>query len=412
MRITAIDTFVVDAGWRPWQFVAVRTDAGITGYGECSDGRNPYGIAGTVEDFKPILLGKDPRPVEQIYWDMYRMARQSPGGIAAKAIAGIELALWDVKAKDLGVPVHGLFGGPVRQAQQVYWSHCGSSRIGNWKVIGCPPIKSWDDVRALCEEVKKRGFRALKTNIIFPGQERTYFPGFGGGPTDQNITPELLRHIETQFEVYTEAAGPDVEVALDLNFNFKPQAAARICRVLERFKMMWIEIDMYEPGAMRQLKDSTSQTVMSGENLFGVRDYRPYFEARSMDVVMVDVPWNGFARSRDVAMLAESYELNIAPHNYYSHLATCIGLNLCATVPNVRIMEVDVDDVPWKDELTGGPMPYRDGALPVTTKPGWGVDLDEKVARKRVWERGRGPGYSTAGRPMGARSAAGTRRPR
>src|SRR6266480_4644322 len=117
MKITGIETFVVDAGWRPWQFVAVRTDAGITGYGECSDGRNPYGVVGTVQDFSAILLGQDPRPVELRYWDLYRMARQSPGGIAAKAIAGIELALWDIKAKALGVPVYELFGGPVRERQ-------------------------------------------------------------------------------------------------------------------------------------------------------------------------------------------------------------------------------------------------------------------------------------------------------
>ena len=110
MKITSIETFVVDAGWRPWQFVAVRTDEGITGYGEMSDGRNPYGIVGAVTDFEPVLIGNDPLPVESLYWDMYRLARQSPGGIAAKAIAGIELALWDIKGKFLGVPVYEPFG--------------------------------------------------------------------------------------------------------------------------------------------------------------------------------------------------------------------------------------------------------------------------------------------------------------
>ena len=84
MKITGIDTFVVDAGWRPWQFCAVRTDEGITGYGEMSDGRNPYGIVGTVVDFLSILEGQDPLAVEARYWDMYRMARQSPGGIAGR----------------------------------------------------------------------------------------------------------------------------------------------------------------------------------------------------------------------------------------------------------------------------------------------------------------------------------------
>src|SRR5438552_18298111 len=97
MKITGLDTFVVDAGWRPWQFVAVRTDAGVTGYGECSDGRNPYGVVSTVEEFAPMLVGKDPRPIEMRYQDLYRMTRQSAGGIAAKAIAAVELALGGIE---------------------------------------------------------------------------------------------------------------------------------------------------------------------------------------------------------------------------------------------------------------------------------------------------------------------------
>ena len=228
MKIDAIETFVVDAGWRPWQFVAVRTSDGITGYGEMSDGRNPYGIVGTVEDFKPLLLERDPMAVEMLYWDMYRLARQSPGGIAAKAIAGIELALWDVKGKALGVPVHSLFGGPTRERQRVYWSHCGSSRARSYDVIGAPPIRTLDDVTALGEEVRGKGFTALKTNIVFPGDPAdVYGPGFGGPPgtTDQNITPALLRHIREYISAFKQGAGPDVQIALDLNFHFKPLAA-------------------------------------------------------------------------------------------------------------------------------------------------------------------------------------------
>jgi L-alanine-DL-glutamate epimerase-like enolase superfamily enzyme len=142
------------------------------------------------------------------------------------------------------------------------------------------------------------------------------------------------------------------------------------------------------------VKDATSIPVCSGENLFGLRGYRPYFEARALDVVMVDVPWNGFAQSRKIADLAESYELNIAPHNYYSHLSTLHSAHLCASIPNVRIMEIDVDDVPWKDALVDVPPVVRDGQLVIPTRPGWGADLDEAVARQHVWEPGRLPGYS------------------
>ena len=396
MKITGIETFVVDAGWRPWQFTAVRTDEGITGYGEMSNTRNPFGVIGTVGEFEPILLGQDPLAVEQRYWDMYRMALQSPGGIAAKAIAGVELALWDIKGKALGVPVYSLFGGPTRARQQVYWSHCGTSRAGNHALIGAPPLRSLDDVRALGVEAHERGFRALKTNIVFPGDPAEVYGlgfGVGAGTTDLNITPSLLRHIEEYIGAFKEGAGPDVEIALDLNFNFKPLAARQICQVLEPLDMLWVEIDMYDPEALAEVKNSTSVPITSGENLIGLREYRPYFEARSMDTVMIDVPWNGFARSRDVAMAAESYELNVAPHNYYSHLASMHGLHLCATVPNVRIMEIDIDDVPWKDDLTGGPLEITNGELALPTAPGWGVDLDEDVARAHAWEPGRGPGY-------------------
>ena len=394
MKITAIDTFVVDAGWRPWQFTAVRTDEGITGYGEMSDGRNPYGIVGTVEDFLPILKDKDPLAVEARYWDMYRMARQSPGGIAAKAIAGIELALWDIKGKVLGVPVYSLFGGPTRQSQMVYWSHCGTSRVRNNELIGVPPIDSFEAVTELGAEVRERGFKALKTNINYPGPNaHGYLGGFGGGSTDQNVSWQTLEHLEKYIGAFEEGTKGEVQIALDLNFHFKPLAARQICEVMEQFNTMWVEVDMYEPDGLAEVKASTSVPITSGENLFGVREYRAYFEARSMDTVMIDVPWNGFARSRDVAMLAESHELNIAPHNYYSHLSTMHSLNLCATVPNVRIIETDIDDVPWKDDLTGGPLDYTGGELQIPTRPGWGLDLDEDVAKKHVWQSGRGPGF-------------------
>jgi L-alanine-DL-glutamate epimerase-like enolase superfamily enzyme len=398
VKITEIETFVVSAGWRPWQFVAVRTDDGLTGYGEISEGRTPFGIIGAVEDFEPLLIGRDPREAESIYWDLYRVARQSPGGLAAKAIAGIELALWDIKGKALGVPVYELFGGPIRTWQRLYWSHCGSSRARNHELIGKPPIDSYEAYTKLGQEVAERGFTALKTNLVVPGTPaRGYGFGFGGGPPDQDIPVEMLNAIEKQLAAFSEGVGPNVEIAIDLNFHYKPEAVVKICRIAEQFQMLWVESDMYEPNGLREIREQIRVPLTSGENLYGIRDYRPYFEAGSMDNAMIDIPWNGFARSRDVAMLAESYELNVAPHNYYSHLSTHIALHLCACIPNVRIMEIDIDDVPWKDELTGGPLEFKDGGLAIPTGAGWGVNLDEDVARKHVWERGRGPGFHLAG---------------
>ena len=393
MKITNIETFIVDAGWRPWTFVKVETDEGVTGYGECSDGRNPNGVVGTIKDFTPLLVGRDPRPYEMRFWDMIRGSRQSPGGIAAKAIAGIECALVDIKAKALGISVVELFGGPTRDDVRVYWSHCGSSRARNYELIGVPPLKSMDDIAALGREVVERGFTALKTNVIFPGDTASvHFGGFGGGPgtTDGNVSSQVLRHIETLIGTFREAVGPDVGINLDLNFNFKPEACMRIAKVLEQFDMLWLEIDMYDHEAIRQIKDSTTTKICTGENLYYMREYLPYFECRAADVFMIDVPWNGFAPSKKIGDLANVFQLNVAPHNYYSHLATHMSASLCGVLPNVRIMEIDIDDVPWKDDLTTHVPDITDGYMKIPTRPGWGTDLNEEVAKAHPWPDRRG----------------------
>src|SRR5438270_11722500 len=139
VRITRVQAFHCDAGWRPWTFVKVDTDAGLVGWGECSDSRNPYGVAGSVRDVEELLVGEDPRAIERLYWDMLRAFRQNLGGTSHKAIAGVELALWDIKAKALGVPVYELFGGPMRDRVQLYWSHCGLTRPSYADKRGLPP---------------------------------------------------------------------------------------------------------------------------------------------------------------------------------------------------------------------------------------------------------------------------------
>ncbi len=392
MKITNIETFIVDGGWRPWTFVKVETDEGIKGYGECSDGRSPHGVVGTIEDLKPLLIGKDPRAYEMRFWDMYRATRQSVGGIAAKAIAGLDCALLDVKAKALGISVVELFGGPTRDRVRVYWSHCGTTRARHPEILGTPPIKSMDDIRELGREVIRRGFTALKTNIVIPGEPASVWGGgFGGGlgSTDGVVSRALLRHIETLIGTFREAVGPDIDINLDLNFHFKPEACMRIAKVLEQFDLLWLEIDMYDPDALLQVKESTSTRICTGENLYYLRDYIPYFQRHCADVFMVDVPWNGFTQSKKVGDLAEVYQLNVAPHNYYSHLASFVSASLCAVLPNVRIMEIDIDDVPWKDELVTQPPEIVNGYMKVPTGPGWGADLNEEVAREHPWDRRR-----------------------
>ena len=138
MKITRLETHVVDGGWRPWTFVKVETDEGITGWGECSDTRAPQAVVGAVRDLETMLLGQDPRAHEARFYDMARMLRSSPGGLAARAIAGIECALVDIKARSLGISVTELLGGPTRERVRLYWSHCGTTRVRHHDIVGKP----------------------------------------------------------------------------------------------------------------------------------------------------------------------------------------------------------------------------------------------------------------------------------
>ncbi|MCC7372387.1 MAG: mandelate racemase/muconate lactonizing enzyme family protein [Chloroflexi bacterium] len=390
MKIASIETFLCDAGWRAWVFVKVETDDGLVGWGECSDGRMPRALAGAVLDFTPYLLGEDPRHVERLYWLMYRISRQHLGGSAHRAMAGIELALWDIKARALGVSVSELHGGPLRDRQRVYWSHCGTVRATNWQQAGTPPIRTYDDISTLGREVVARGFTALKTNIVIPGDPAVvYSPGFDRSGENQEgvVTAQTLDRIERLIGTFREAVGPDVGIALDLNYNFKTDGLQRIGKLLEPFRMQWIECDMWDPAALRQVKDSTSTPIASCESLITSKQFRPYFEQHAMDVCIIDLPWNGWIQGKRVADMAEAYEINIAPHNHYSHLADAIAAQFCGTLPNVKIMEIEIDDVPWKRDLVTVPPTIEHGYVQAPSGPGWGLALDEEALRAHPWPR-------------------------
>ena len=387
MKITHIETFIVDAGWRAWTFVKVETDEGITGWGDCSDGQTPQGVAGTIGDLTPLVMGKDPRQYETRFWEMLVATRQSPGGVAARAIAGLECAFLDIKARALGISCIELFGGPTRKDVRVYWSHCGSSRVRHHKLLGTPPIESWSDITLLGKEVVAKGFTALKTNVIMPGKGGTWASGFDGSmiKTDEIVPNRLLAHIEKLIGTFRDAVGPDVDINLDLNFHFKPESCMRIAKVLEPFGLLWLEIDRYDPTALRQVKESTSTKICTGENLYYMKDYLPYFQEHAADVFMIDVCWNGFTQSKKIGDLAEVYQHNIAPHNFYSHMSSFVSASLCGVLPNVRIMEIDIDDVAWKDQLTTAVPEIKNGYMTMPSRPGWGCDVNEEVARAHPW---------------------------
>ncbi len=389
MTVARLETLFCDAGWRPWIFLRATTADGLVGWSEITDSHgSPRGLAGIVEDLAPIVVGRDPRPFERIYWDLYRHTRQSPGSVIAKAIAGVENALLDLKAKALGIPVYELFGGPTRDTIPLYWSHCGTTRARAWEVTGTPKLASYGDVSALGREVVERGYRAFKTNVVVPGDEpQVLMPGFGAGGEAvraQEIADALVRLLDA----FAEGTGGRARPIVDLNFNLEPEGCVLVAQALERFGLLWLEVDLYDPAALAHVRRKAPMAVCSGENLYGSRDFRPFLEAGAMGVASVDVIWNGFHQAKKIADLAETFEVNCAPHNYYSHLATFIAAQWCAAIPNARILELDVDDVPWRDELVTAVPEIVDGELRVPVGPGWGVEIVEDVLRAHPWPQG------------------------
>ncbi len=386
MKLKGYETLHCDAGWRNFSFLKLSTDEGLTGISEYNEGYGSLGLTSVIEQLVQLILGSDPCAHERLSQQLYARTRQAPGGINQQAIAAIENALVDLKARSLGIPVYELLGGSIRDELNLYWSHCGTSRMSaeSANVIGRPQVHSLDDLVSLGREVRERGFKALKTNIlIFDDEPNVYMPGFTSTPgwPELNVDKKLIEGLRAQLLALREGAGPDIGIHLDLNFNFKTEGYLQVVRALDDLGLTWFEIDLFDPASLRIIRDSVRTPIASCESLYGLRGFKPYFEQYAMDVAIIDVPWNGIWQGHKIAAMAEAYEINIAPHNFYGHLSNLMSAHLCVTVPNFRIMEIDIDDVPWKDEILTQIPEIKDGQLKLPSGPGWGTDLNEEVIR-------------------------------
>ena len=387
MHIKDIESLHCDAGWRNFSFLKITTDEGITGYSEYNESYGSNGVSHVINKLSPVILGASALSHEAVFARLYAMTRQAPGGINAQAIAAIENALLDIKGKALGVPCYELLGGKLRDSLPLYWSHCGTYRMNEVtaQFIGKPVLNRVEDLVELGAEVRESGFAALKCNMYrFGKANRVHSPGFARGnrvpgAPELNADLSLLKDLEQQMSALRRGASDTVDILLDMNFNFKTEGYLRVIRALKDFRLFWYELDIFNPEALAYIRRQTDETIASCESLYGHREFRRYFEAQSMDVAIIDVPWNGAWQSYKIAAMADSYETNVAPHNFYGHLCTMMSAHFCAAVPNFRIMEIDIDDVPWKDDLVTHPPEIQGGELIIPDRPGWGTDLNEEA---------------------------------
>ena len=336
-----------------------------------------------------LLVGKDPRAINLIDALLYAQARSTAGGLQSHAAAALVNACLDIKAKSLNVPVYELLGGAVRERIPVYWSHCGLFRARYshlfGKVIDALPVRTLDDLRAAGREVAQRGFKALKTNVLIFDKDgaRLHGPGTGRGPgfPALNIDADVIRAIVVQLEALRDGAGPLMRLAVDLNFHYKPEGLRQIAKKVEPFDLMWLEMDLYEPRALSLIRQSTKTPIGSLEAVLGGRSFRNYLDHKAVDVAIIDVQWNGMPEALRMASMADAFEVNVAAHNSSGPLSTVISGHFCAVVPNLRMMEIDMDEVPWRPKLLTNPYRVENGEFILPSGPGWGTDIDEDVAR-------------------------------
>ncbi len=385
MKIAAVETLHCDAGWRDYHFLKLTTEDGAVGWSEYDEDFGSPGVSAAIGHLGPRLVGEDGGNHERIYASLFCATRPAAGGVIGQALGAIENALLDAKAKTLGVPCYVLLGGMMRERIRLYWSHCATWRINHPEVYK-PAITDLNGVRAIGAEARERGYSALKTNVFEfgDGEATGWRPGFGT-PFEpaRNVDRGILRQLRAHLEALREGAGSNVDILLDLNFNCATEGYLKILRALRDFDLFWVEIDSRNPRALAHIRQQGHQPISSCETLLGLRSFLPYLEREAVDVAIIDAVWNGVWQSLKIAACAEAHEVNVAPHNFYGHLATMMNAHFAAAVPNLRIMEIDIDRIPGDECIFTNQPPIQDGYLVIPDSPGWGIEPDEDELRAR-----------------------------
>ena len=366
MRITAVDTVVVNARLRNWVFVKVTTDEpGLVGWGEASLEWKTRAVVGAVDDLADIVVGEDPMRIEHLWQAMFRQQFFKGGIVTMSAISGIDQALHDVKAKALGVPLYELLGGRVRDRVRLY-DHLGG---GDSTAVydEATPAAFAERARASVAD----GFTALKILAVPPSR-----PLEGAA---------AVRQAESLMGAVRDAVGDDVDVMVDLHGRTTPAAAIQFGHALAPYRPWFLE-EPVQPGnvdALVEVARALPIPIATGERLVTRWEFREVLEKRACAVIQPDVcHCGGVAELRRIAAHAETCFVSVAPHNPLGPIATAVNVHVALSMPNFLIQEVMRSDVPWRDEVVDAPLEIAGGHVLPPTRPGIGVEVDEEAAAR------------------------------
>lgn len=363
MKITAITTYLVPPRWL---FVRIDTDAGLCGWGEPIVEGRAHTVAAAVEELSDYLVGKDPRHIEDHWNVLYRGGFYRGGPILMSALAGIDQALWDIHGKALGVPVHALLGGPVRDRIRVY-SWIGGDRPA-------------DTARAARDAVA-RGFTAVKMNAT----EEVQFVD----------THDKVTRVLENVQAVRDAVGRDVGVAVDFHGRVHKPMAKVLMRELAPFGLMFIEEPVLSEHleAIPELAALSPAPIALGERLYSRFDFKRVLQTGGVDILQPDPSHSGgITETRKIAAMAEAYDVAIALHCPLGPIALAANLQLDAVCYNAFIQEQSLgihynasNDL--LDYLVDrAPFEYREGFVRIPDGPGLGIEINQAYVDERAAE--------------------------
>ncbi len=367
MKITDIRTAEI-TGHGYSTYVRIYTDEGLIGNGECIHGTD--GCPQIIHSFKSVLVGENPLNVDALFEKMRRSQLFNGGmaGATVTAMTGIEIALWDLAGKALGVPIYQLLGGQFRDRVRLYCdSHAGKDF-------------SPAAYAQRAKEVVALGFDALKFDV----DER--HAGFRTDAWNWHASPREVAWMVERVAAVREAVGPGIDLAIDMHGRYDIASGIAVARAMAPFELLWLEepVPPENIAAMREVKRCSPVPLCSGENLYLRWGFRDLLEQQAVDYIMPDIPkCGGLSECRKIANMAEVYYVPLAPHNVCGPLGTMASAHVCAAIPNFLIMEWHWIDYAGWDELTIQEQPIiQQGHMVLTDKPGIGVEVNDEALLK------------------------------
>ena len=364
VKIVSITTRVVNAEMRNWVFVRVETDQpGLYGWGEATLEWKTRAVAGAVEDLAPLLIGKDPRDIEQLVRIMKKQSFWRLGVIGMSAVSGIEIALWDILGKSLDVPVWRLLGGKVRDKVAVY-THLG---LGDMRAV----YESMDAEPLVqrARDVVDKGYKAFKAVFI----PYTHF----------HAPLAEIDKVARLMEALRDAVGPSVEIMIDFHGRTASVGAAlAYIEALEPGRPMFVE-EVLPPGdtaGLIAIAAKTTVPLATGERLVDRIEFNELFQSRAIDIAQPDIcHCGGLLEAKKIAAMADACSIGVAPHNPLGPIAGVAALHFAVSTPNHVIQEEMVGAVPWYFDVVQGPIRMVDGFWQVPEAPGLGIEVNEKA---------------------------------